>query len=129
MAWFISAGLLTKIRIPITAGSWVTTPPTCSSRQVFSIPLRTEAWVAYGWRVVRRLPTPVGISMCQPAMAHSMRTWGRPRTMISAIACSRLALPARLTCSIYFTPDDQATLTQYDIDLGSGGVLLLPDHT
>jgi len=29
----------------------------------------------------------------------------------------------------YFTPDDQATLTQYDIDLGSGGVLLLPDQT
>jgi len=29
----------------------------------------------------------------------------------------------------YFTPDDQATLTRYDIDLGSGGVLLLPDQT
>jgi hypothetical protein len=29
----------------------------------------------------------------------------------------------------YFTADDQATLNLYDIDLGSGGVVLLPDQT
>jgi hypothetical protein len=29
----------------------------------------------------------------------------------------------------WFTPDDQATLAQNDTDLGSGGVLLLPDQT
>src|SRR5262249_8096333 len=28
----------------------------------------------------------------------------------------------------YFTADDQATLNLYDIDLGSGGVVLLPDQ-
>lgn len=29
----------------------------------------------------------------------------------------------------YFTADDQATLNMFDIDLGSGGVVLLPDQT
>jgi hypothetical protein len=29
----------------------------------------------------------------------------------------------------WFTPDDQSTLAQFDTDLGSGGVVLLPDQT
>ena len=33
-----------------------------------------------------------------------------------------------LTLLDYFTVQDQANLTQFDIDLGSGGVLLLPDQ-
>lgn len=34
-----------------------------------------------------------------------------------------------LTLVDYFTADDQATLSFYDIDLGSGGVVLLPDQS
>lgn len=38
-----------------------------------------------------------------------------------------LAKPT-LTVADYFTPDDQATLDEDDSDLGSGGILLLPDQ-
>lgn len=33
-----------------------------------------------------------------------------------------------MTVEDYFTPDNQAYLSNYDLDLGSGGVLLLPDQ-
>ena len=33
-----------------------------------------------------------------------------------------------LTVEDYFTPDNQSYLSDYDVDLGSGGVLLLPDQ-
>jgi hypothetical protein len=40
---------------------------------------------------------------------------------------SVLKLRPNLTLSDYFTPSDQPTLQAQDIDLGSGGVLILPD--
>ena len=38
----------------------------------------------------------------------------------------KLAANEGLSVSDYFTPDDEASLNQFDTDLGSGGVLLLP---
>jgi hypothetical protein len=40
----------------------------------------------------------------------------------------KLSTAAGLGVADYFTPSDQAVLNQYDIDLGSGGPLLLPDQ-
>jgi hypothetical protein len=39
-----------------------------------------------------------------------------------------LKLDAHLTHLDYFTPSNQAALSQHDIDFGSGGVLVLPDQ-
>ena len=41
----------------------------------------------------------------------------------------KLGTAAGLSVSDYFTPNNQATLNLYDADLGSGGVVLLPDQT
>lgn len=41
----------------------------------------------------------------------------------------RLEPSAGLTLADYFTPDDQQNLANYDADLGSGAVVLLPDQT
>jgi len=42
---------------------------------------------------------------------------------------SVLKLNSTLNWTDYFTPHDQANLNSQDLDLGSGGVLLLPDQT
>jgi hypothetical protein len=41
----------------------------------------------------------------------------------------RINSTGALTLTDYFTPNNQATLNQYDADVGSGGVVLLPDQT
>jgi hypothetical protein len=41
----------------------------------------------------------------------------------------RINSTGAFTLTDYFTPNNQGTLNQYDADLGSGGIVLLPDQT